>query len=626
MSAKRFRVVFSGKFVKGSDPQQVLKRISALFKVAPERINTAFAKGQGSVIVSTNDKQQAERYVRGLRKAGAICAISTSSEAKVKTAPSLVKSVSHFDGSPLVVDPKTVPVDITLTTINCTRLSGDETCLNLNRKDRQRVPLNEINLVSIYNASFAEDDYRILFYIKTSKRPFGALCSAISFSDFPGVKGPNLLASLRSFLSFLHARNPGLILDRSTYDFAAGGAVLFYLKEEITLASALYSAMPEELRATKAEGLSYGAYTPEDSEEQTQKNTCPKCGHKREAGAKECPRCGLVFVNWSRSKRKKRSSVIVQGMEDPTTSWSSRFALKATVLLLAGLILPIPGAIFSFGKSYTLMPWNLFGLGEAAASLNLPQTESPPLYFALTVLLIALISGGMRFLRSSLIRHLSWLSGGLISLILMLIVFRPQGFALGFIFWPQSTKVGIFWAGGIIICTLLASLNHLRKFYLSPLNLPINDGRLRLIQILSSVALITISITLLFIALPLLASWPIKIILFILIPYALISIYSGLNVPPVLTRPLSLYARTLLILLPVLGTLAQHYVSSDPSALVIIPRGLAHASVANIKVALLLLASAILFGAGFVGFIIGELPKPMLRPTGALVPDEAEGQ
>ena len=612
MPQKRYKVVFSGKFVEGKNPGKALEMIASMFKVAPEKVRAAFARGPGAVIVSTDDRDQAQRYVNGMKKAGAICMISTQHGERLSPAkmPGSVEKTVKAAGSPSgaqVVEIATGPTDITLTTLACPRLSGAHDSLNLGRKDRASAGFGDIALASVYNTEDGSENYRILFFLRGNKRPFGAGCTSISFGDFPGVKGTNLLASLRNFLTFLYARNPGIIFDRTTYDFIAGSRVPLFAKDEIILATALYRAIPDEpdepkeLRAADA-GAGYGAApAAEEPEGPSTKGVCPKCGARRAPGKPDCPRCGLVFVNWHRDKGRRRGALADTTQAGPASSErSTGYAKLAGIALLTGFLLPMPKTTLLFGMSSVIIwPWHLVGIGikaPHAAAMATPFSQGAPVVWSLVLIISAVATLALGRTAKPAVRTWAWLLTGSLTLALVLIVFQNEGFILGSIFWPPTMGAGTVWMLGLLAAGVLASINHIRKLHDV-------SGRLRLLQGISGGLLLIIAAFMLVAGHGAWGTWPIVIAELLVISYAAMGIYCAWRPEPSLEGFLSLLARISLVALPVAGTIAQAYVSHDLSDMIIAPGGAWSAAFGHIKAALILGGAATVFCAGFLGLL-----------------------
>ena len=634
MPQKRYKIVFSGRFVEGKDPDNALRRIASMFKVAPEKVSAAFAKGPGAVIVSTDDRAQAERYVAGLKKAGAICKVSTHQSQQPGPAKdsssSSQEARSHKRRHPeharpehaRVIETSIAPPDITLTTLVCTRLTGAQNGLDLNRQDSGRVEFADISLVAVYNSRDGSEDYRILFFLKGTKRPFGAECTSIAFGDFSGVRGKNLLSSLRNFLSFLYARNPDVIFDRSTYDFVAGGPMPLYAKDEIQLASSLYRAMPEDIRAS-AGGKGYGVARPEEGaapEEfasikgSSTKGACPKCGAPRKKEKPDCPRCGLIFVNWYKDKGKRRSALAKTVPLADTSLWSNRYSALAAAAILLGFALPMPKASLAFGVGDVIIwPWQMLGIGISAlhsAAMATPQGNVAPLMWSLVLIISSAAALGFRRISSDAVRQWAWLLTGLLTLTLILIVFQKKGFILGSIFWPPSMTAGVIWTMGLLAAATVAAVNHVRKLQAFSGKLTGRiSGRLRVLEGASAALLLLLSALMLSARPGPWGTWPVILAELLVISYAATAIYAAsrpgsIESPgPSLGRLLSLLARLALLLLPLAGIIAQAYVSKGPSLIVVNPGGLWPASIAHIKAALILAGAASVFGTGLAGLL-----------------------
>ncbi len=624
MPQKRYKVVFSGRFVEGKDPVKALEIISSMFRVAPERVRAAFAKGPGAVIVSTDDMDQAQRYVVGMKKAGAICKVSTQHGERLSPARTPSKGHGSVErtvkaaGSPsgaLVLEILPGPTDITLTTLVCARLTGAQDVLDLNRQDRGRVEFSDVSLVSVYNSLDGSEDYRILFFVRGNKRPFGAECASIAFSDFPGVKGKNLMASLRNFLTFLYARHPEIIFDRATYDFVAGGPMPLFTKDEIVLATALYRAMPEDMR-TSAGSESYGAARPEEAvvpegadstKDSPIKGVCPKCGAPRKKAKPACPRCGLVFVNWYQDKEKRRGSLAKAGPGEGPSSWSRRYATRAALAILLGFLLPMPKASLLFGAgSVIIWPWQMLGIGIKAThttAMATPQSAGAPVVWSLVLVISAVAAIAIGRIRRPAVRNPAWLVTGPLTLALVLIVFQGDGFILGSIFWPPSMGAGVLWTLGLLASAVMASINRIRKLHDV-------SGRLRLLQGVSGGLLLILSALMLIMRPGAWGAWPIVIAELLIILFAAVGVYCALRPVPSLEGFLSLLAKIALIALPAAGTIAQVYVSHDPSNIIIAPGGLWPAALGHLKAALILGGAATVFCAGLIGLLLRKHSPP----------------
>ncbi|MCK4912044.1 MAG: hypothetical protein KAR83_10400, partial [Thermodesulfovibrionales bacterium] len=411
------------------------------------------------------------------------------------------------------------------------------------------------------------------------------------------------------FLTFLYARRPEVIFDRATYDFVAGGPMPMFTKDEILLATALYRAMPEDMRASGG-GEGYGVARHEEvgvpEEGASTKGVCPKCGAQRASGKPDCPRCGLVFVNWYRDKGEKRGSLAETGPVNDTASWSGRYATRAAAAILLGFALPMPKASLAFGMGAVIIwPWQMLGIGISAphaAAMATPQSSGAPLMWSLALILSSAAVLGFRRISKDTVRQWAWLLTGLLTLALSLIVFQSEGSVLGSIFWPPSMTAGIVWMLGLLAAATAAGVNHVRKLH----DVSEVSGRLRLLQGASGGLLLLLSALMLIARPGPWGTWPVIVAELLVISYAATAIYcaSRPGLPgPSLGRHLSLLARISLILLPLAGIIAQAYVSKDPSLIVINPGGLWPASFAHIKAALILAGAASVFGAGLTGLI-----------------------
>lgn len=167
----------------------------------------------------------------------------------------------------------------------CPRLGGGAEGLDLNRQDFPPVPFADLRLVS----AFVEpgNRLRLLLFLRGQARPLLAEAEKIRFSDFPGVPGESLAASLRNLLTHLAARCPALAVDPATLEFMRGGPPPAAQKDRLTLATALAEAIqrgeagdPPATASPAARGI-----------------VCPKCGAPEQREA-TCRACGIVFAKF----------------------------------------------------------------------------------------------------------------------------------------------------------------------------------------------------------------------------------------------------------------------------------------------------------------------------------------
>lgn len=75
MGEKRYELIFSGKLVEGTKPQQVLIRLAEELKLEAPQVRELFKSGFGAVILNDIDAQEAYSTRERLREAGAICTV-----------------------------------------------------------------------------------------------------------------------------------------------------------------------------------------------------------------------------------------------------------------------------------------------------------------------------------------------------------------------------------------------------------------------------------------------------------------------------------------------------------------------------------------------------------------------
>lgn len=89
MSFETYNVYFSGKIMKGQDPEEVRKKIGAMFKLEGSKLDRLFS-GQAEAIKQGLDMDHAVKYRVAFRDAGALVEIRQveSSQSEAASAPS----------------------------------------------------------------------------------------------------------------------------------------------------------------------------------------------------------------------------------------------------------------------------------------------------------------------------------------------------------------------------------------------------------------------------------------------------------------------------------------------------------------------------------------------------------
>jgi hypothetical protein len=285
--ADGYRIIFTGRLQKGRKPAEILKRISDEFGADPAKVRSMF-KGKGSVVLTVADREQAIKYTEAFKRAGALCTVSGPGEPRIPEPP------GPQDGYKVVL-PEPGPKDVTLSPVTCTRITGAEGGVDLNRPDRGAVPYGDLALVSVFNSEDQSEEYRLLIFVAGAKRPYMTDANMISFGDFPGASGSNLRQSLRNFIRHLLGKNPGMAVDRGTADFISGSPPPLFTKDTVILSTALYSALgpggvPPAPEAVSPEGAA----------------RCPKCGHGQPDYLPVCAQCGF---NMRGRARKQEAEV-----------------------------------------------------------------------------------------------------------------------------------------------------------------------------------------------------------------------------------------------------------------------------------------------------------------------------
>jgi len=241
MGKASYNIIFRGEIARGRDIREVRKNLASLFKVNNEKIEKLFS-GRSVSIKKKVDQSTAMKYKAAIEKAGAICSIVPfSGEPDQKTLQETGKQQENAhkpdvvepettEASPLsipqklkVITPERTFRDILFSPIEIPSISRARDGLNINRIDVQNVSFDTIILTSV----FAEEvppaiEYRIVLFLKNSRRPFVSDIDKIRYQDFPGVKQESSLSSLRNFILFLCNKNSDLLIDNHTNEFLNG--------------------------------------------------------------------------------------------------------------------------------------------------------------------------------------------------------------------------------------------------------------------------------------------------------------------------------------------------------------------------------------------------------------------
>jgi WD40 repeat protein/serine/threonine protein kinase len=139
-----------------------------------------------------------------------------------------------------IVSAKLGERNLTLSPQAVNRLTSSGKGIHLNRRDIPPVPFGDILLAAAFQAKESgKSSPKVLFFLRRQSRPFIAEGTQIQFQDFSSVKAANLISSLRNFLLFLHRENPGMILERGTWEFMGNPLVVLPLRDTVALATAL---------------------------------------------------------------------------------------------------------------------------------------------------------------------------------------------------------------------------------------------------------------------------------------------------------------------------------------------------------------------------------------------------
>ncbi len=248
MTEEKYRVVFSGKLAEGEEIQRVKKRLAALFKASPRKIEALF-KRPLATIRHNLDLKTARQYVQKIADAGAVCGIERMGPAR--ELPKSASPPKKKDAMPQ--GPRVVPVTLSEARIGFSpfviaKITGTPDGLDFNKMDVPETPFEQITALAVVTeAENHREKNRLLLFTASDKRPFICEAKNIVYTDFPIEREASTLITLRHFISFLCDRNPSLILEESSFDFLSGKPPKRLNPEEIIkLATGLGSLLEKD--------------------------------------------------------------------------------------------------------------------------------------------------------------------------------------------------------------------------------------------------------------------------------------------------------------------------------------------------------------------------------------------
>lgn len=590
-----YNVVFTGNFVKGKAKEQVITNLAQLFKTDEIKIAQRFASK--TVIKKNLPFSSAEQYTKTLIKAGAMCNTVPSETQAIKPP---VNRDTVSDNS--ILKYQLSASDIAFSPLPANRISTCPGGINLNRVDMQGVAFQDIALLSVFYRQSISDG-QLLLFLNGYKKPFICDSFKINFTEFDGVKGENMQASIRNFIKLVQQHNPSLLLDDGTANFVQGKAQTEYSGDINQLTTALATALqqrgidtanttkqapptvsppPPTSTITKPNEIKQNTpdktAKPVQAEQQSRPAplmACPKCGSDKTPTQLQCTNCGIIFAKWQQRLEREQSA------KSPTTAnkqlsspesefqwrieeisiWQQQGAKSIAIMLLIGFTLPLLKYSIMFGGSEIVWPWQIMGLGidmqKAAAMATLSSADHMLLWG-----MLPFISGLTMLLCRKFLAlqglSMTMFAFGTLLLALLLIVFYQEAEILGLMFTPPTFEAGIMVSLVVIAGTAIASSNHIRKLY--------NDSKLlRWLSGIGGFLLAGAMILQLLIAEGGWSGWSMIILYLIMIAYGIFAIINAFQSIPENTalQRISFLARAALYWAPVACLIAQNWLN-DP--------------------------------------------------------------
>ncbi|MFC1884127.1 hypothetical protein ACFL2O_05095 [Thermodesulfobacteriota bacterium] len=645
MDEKKYNVIFSGKFVKTKDKNEIEKGLSKIFKRDIETIRNAFTV-ESRVIKKNINYKNALKISKVLNEVGALCTVEESSkpEKPKSLSPKRDKHKTEKASKIKVVSPQLGREDISLTPIPTRRITGWEGGININRAEREKIDYRSITLVSV----FQDKTYKILFFVNDSKRPFISDCDAIAFPEFPDVKRESILPSLRNFLIHVLRKNRNIIVDKGTYEFLRGKPPVVFKKDVLFMTTALESFLPLHRPDMMKHGVPGAKLMQQKQVRVDGKNredelsSCQKCGMERESNQKACHRCGLVFSNWGRENGEYWKEVSDAGsggiardvymlgkeglvieapplLEDyeekldintayrQVDEWSADLLKIFSLMLILGFLLPMIKYSEIYKSTIIIWPWQLMGfvfgedvraaIKELSGGRSMVVWNLMPLFAGTAVLILK------RYL-SLIHRSIVMLIIGTFTFAMLVTIFIVESKILDVIFLPGSFSGGIMYIIFMLSAGMVAAANHLRKRFKS-------DGILRVISGVGGFFLFVVSLMLLITSIGSWKALPMIILYVALLFYGALGIYSASqNIPDVsLLSLMSKTSRGVIFWAFLAALLAQTFFPDPILSQSISGGGLIHSFTSITKTAFIYLGSAFMAITGATALIAIGLYK-----------------
>jgi hypothetical protein len=262
MAEKRYRVITNGRPARGQKPDDVIKRLSMLFKLPPEKVKGLLA-GKVQTVRKGLDEQTARRMLAALKKAGLICKAEPEGGHRP---PSSLKPSPSEGAAPDVraaLEARTIDPAMGSTAIEHTAMASSEITpsagggLDFHKPGARDVPFSQVLLMAVYEPPSAlGGETKLMVFTSGSKRPLALNASSIKYWQFQGISSSSAGLSLRQFIAYVYARTPSVMLDAPTSRYLDGSLPRQLDVDESILSSALGKALAfENLFAEPVAGM-----------------------------------------------------------------------------------------------------------------------------------------------------------------------------------------------------------------------------------------------------------------------------------------------------------------------------------------------------------------------------------
>lgn len=243
MAEKLYRILISGRPIKGRDPLEVIRNLTTLLKSDPARVR-GLLTGKPSVLRRGVDGPTAKRMIEALTKAGmgSKAEPDTPSAATPPSAAAASPPEAGFNSArgARTVNPELGPLSIDYTTIPCSQIANAGNTLDFHKPGARNVPYSDILLMAAYDlVSKDGSERKLMVFTTSSKRPFVLNANNIKYWGFPGIGAESSTVSLRRFIGLVHANNRAMVIDEPTRSFLHVAMPRELKLDETALATAL---------------------------------------------------------------------------------------------------------------------------------------------------------------------------------------------------------------------------------------------------------------------------------------------------------------------------------------------------------------------------------------------------